>query len=516
MAADPTEGARAAVRPFARAALLPGAVVASAAVTAAVVTRLEALSQTWDGTPVLRLTVLTALCAAPLVVVAARRGAGLLSPLTLVALYFLAAYALRGWAIVARHEPGSDVTVRVARSLEGYLLPSIDVAIVGIAAFYLGYLCIVSPALAGYLPRPREPLAGRQLRVAAVVLLAIGLPCYAVTTIVPARVAAFGGAEVIFNLRAFALVGFAFLAIAADGRGAGRARNGPWPPFALFLVLLGAGVLEGSKATVLWVLLAGAVALLFGRGRLPLAYVAVAGAAFVFVFFPTIQTFRNTLKEPDNPSVPRALTRLPDRLVSKTPQGVDRDGLTPHGYLADSLLSTTGRLYGLDTLVVARALTPNSRPYLEGSTYARLPASLVPRFAWPGKPELSFSTRFADEYWGRFSADDRSAQPVGVVGELYLNWGPPAVFLGMFLLGFGYRLWYSWLARRWSPLAIALYVVSVPTMVQVEGDAVFLFRTGLNRVLVTLVGLMLLGWALSLLERRRREPTAAGARPATA
>jgi hypothetical protein len=511
MAADRTARARSRVQ--SDRAWLPTGLLLSAGAAALVAVHLDALRATSDGTPVWRLTILTALSVTPLVAVVARRGAGLMSPVVLVSLYFLTAYALRGWAIDARHEAGSDVTARVARSLPGYLIPSIDITIVALAAFYLGYLCIVSPAIAGYLPRPREPIDRIQLPTASWGLLLVGLPCFALNAIAPERVRSSGFSEVLFNLSALALVGFAFLAISARSRGDRGSGTSPWVPTALFLFLLVGGVVEGSKATVLWVLLAGAVALYYGRRRLPIVYVGAAAAAFVFIFFPTIQTLRNVLNEPDRPSVPRALARLPDRIVSTNPQGLPRENLTPDRYIADALLSTTGRLYGLDTLVVARALTPNTHPYLGGSTYARLPASLVPRVLWPGKPELSFANEFADDYWGRSTANDQSAQPVGVVGELYINWGVPAVFVGMFMLGFGYRLWYSWLARRWSPLAIALYVVSVPTMVQIEGDAVFLFRTGLNRVIVALVCLVLLGWALSLFDRRRRETATTGPRP---
>ena len=511
MAADLTARLRSSIAPD-RMWLLLG-VGLSILLAALLATKLDDLSARSEGTPVFRLALLTALSAAPLVVVAIRRGVGLLSPVVLVSAYFLSAFALRGWAIDARHEAGSDVTARVARALPGYLAPSIDIAIVALVAFYLGYLCIVSPAIAGCLPRPREPIDRAQLTTAGWLLLAVGLPCFAINSIAPARVASSGLSELLFSLSALATVGFAFLAISARKRGARGPGLSPWVPTALFFALLAGGVVEGSKATVLWVLLAAAVALHYGRRKLPGLYVVGAVVAFVLIFLPTIQTFRNVLNEPDGPSAPQALVRLPDRIVSTNPQGLPRRGFTAQRYLADSVLATTGRLYGLDTLVVARALTPNRHAYLEGSTYARLPSSLVPRVLWPGKPELSFGDDFANDYWGRFTADDQSVQPVGVVGELYLNWGLAAIFPGMFLLGFAYRLWYSWLARRWSPLAIALFVVSLPTMVQIEGDAVFLFRTGLNRVLVTVVGLVLLGWALSVLGRRRRGTTAVDRRP---
>src|SRR4051794_18819363 len=123
--------------------LAVAATVVSAAIAALLVGLLGVASAAWNGTPIVRLTLLTALAAAPLAVVAVRRGKGLMSPLTLVAAYFLVAYALRGWAIAAWHEPGSDVTARVARSLPGYLLPSIDLTIIALTGFYLGYLCVI-------------------------------------------------------------------------------------------------------------------------------------------------------------------------------------------------------------------------------------------------------------------------------------------------------------------------------------------------------------------------------------
>src|SRR5207302_1882090 len=101
---------------------------------------------------------------------------------------------------------------------------------------------------------------------------------------------------------------------------------------------------------------------------------------------------------------------------------------------------------------------------------------------------------YGDRYWGRIDATDRSTQSVSFMGELYLNFGVPAVLFGMFLLGLMYRAWYTYLFRWRSPVAVAIYVAALPTMLQIEGDFVLLFRTGINRVLTSIVAITLLAY----------------------
>jgi hypothetical protein len=61
------------------------------------------------------------------------------------------------------------------------------------------------------------------------------------------------------------------------------------------------------------------------------------------------------------------------------------------------------------------------------------------------------------------------------------------------------RTWY--MSRSWTPVAVGLYVVSLPSIVQVEGDTVLLLRTGVSRVIVAALVVFALGLWLRRQER---------------
>ncbi len=79
---------------------------------------------------------------------------------------------------------------------------------------------------------------------------------------------------------------------------------------------------------------------------------------------------------------------------------------------------------------------PSIKPYLEGESYVEIPAQLVPRFLWPGKPSsLDSNVRLALHLG---LVDSVSAQQVsiafGMLAEAYMNFG----FLGVILLGLAF------------------------------------------------------------------------------
>ena len=83
-----------------------------------------------------------------------------------------------------------------------------------------------------------------------------------------------------------------------------------------------------------------------------------------------------------------------------------------------------------DNLVAMQGLVPDSIPYLDGRTLAEIPAALVPRSLWPGKP-LGIDFRVSSYlYPGVFVGI-----PITVQGELYWNGGIGIVALGALILG---------------------------------------------------------------------------------
>lgn len=80
----------------------------------------------------------------------------------------------------------------------------------------------------------------------------------------------------------------------------------------------------------------------------------------------------------------------------------------------------------------ALRLFPSAHPYIYGESYYRLAFIPIPRQVWPGKPESTnrLFARVRDTELGKRGV----TQSAGIVGTLYINFGPLGVF-GM--IGFG-------------------------------------------------------------------------------
>jgi hypothetical protein len=479
--------------------------VAAVSVAIAVVLASPVAGEATRGGVTIRLIILTVICSAPILVALVDRRMDLLSPLCLVSAAFLLLYPIRGWALQGTRVAGLDLTFRAAQAYPNYIVPTLDLAISGILAFFCGYLWRLGSDVGHAVPRPSAPVPRRDWSRAGWALMVVGLPCFLISpAIAYGRLAGTGLSEPLLNLAGLAPVGFMFLAMTRRDVDPATWRRRRWALAAVVGLMLGAGILYAHKATILWALLTAAAAYHYGFRHLRAWQVVAVFLGFGLIAFPAVQTLRAVRSEDDHPSALTALARTPDRLIhNKIGRTIPRDGgFWPIAYVKDADNSFSRRLSGTDSLLVARALTPAVHPYLNGSTYARLPSSFFPRALWPGKPALSLGPWFAVNYWGRAGADDQSAQSLGLITELYLNFGAGAVFLGMFLFGLICRGWYSYLARDWTPAAIGLYVVSLPSIIQVEGDAILLLRTGISRVAIAALGVLIVGLILT---RRGRE-----------
>lgn len=86
------------------------------------------------------------------------------------------------------------------------------------------------------------------------------------------------------------------------------------------------------------------------------------------------------------------------------------------------------------SIFLRKAMTyfPDSHPYLRGQSYYRLLFVPIPRAIWPGKPENTnrIFARVVDPDLGRRNV----TIPPGIVGDLYINFGPLGV-VGMMVFG---------------------------------------------------------------------------------
>ncbi|HVE68531.1 MAG TPA: hypothetical protein VNB64_08125 [Solirubrobacteraceae bacterium] len=448
------------------------------------------------------MVVLTALCLAPLAAPLFSRRVDLMSPITLVGAAFLALYALRGWALESSHVAGRDISFRAAAAYDLYIAQTLDLAICGILGFYLGYVWRIGRDVAHTVPRPRPPVRRQRWLSAGLMLTAVGLPCF-----VLAPYAAWGGlagtglTEPVQTGAVGAQLGFVYLVFARQDAPPRLRALILWLLAISGMAMLTAGLVFVQKAPILWAILTIAAAYHYGRRPLRPGQIAIAAVVFLFVAFPAVQALRHERDRPGQASLASSLATVPKALVTAETGRVVR----PDQYFTYVARLFTRRLSSVDSLLVARALTPGAYPFLNGDTYTRLPETFIPRALWPEKPGVSLGDWFAVTYWGRTGAHDTSSQSVTFIGELYLNFGAGAVFVGMFLFGVMYRFWYEYLARAWTPPAIGMYAISLPTLLQVEADSVLLFRTGVGRVLVGAALLTIVGFVLSTKTNVSRE-----------
>jgi oligosaccharide repeat unit polymerase len=109
-------------------------------------------------------------------------------------------------------------------------------------------------------------------------------------------------------------------------------------------------------------------------------------------------------------------------------------------------------------LLYITSKVPDPLPYQMGQSYIVALCAPIPRFLWPGKPSLDSGILIVES---RGEVDKRTGQASytrspGILGEMYLNFGLPGLFLLNALGG--------WLVRGWDRIG-PRYSFSVPTMV---------------------------------------------------
>lgn len=99
--------------------------------------------------------------------------------------------------------------------------------------------------------------------------------------------------------------------------------------------------------------------------------------------------------------------------------------------------SRFGFIYNLGYVVDA---TPERIPHWNGETYRTLPTTLLPRLLLPSKGEEDVGQEFGHRYGFTATTDTVTAVNLAYLTEFYVNYGSWMVLLGMFGMGFLYRL----------------------------------------------------------------------------
>jgi len=101
----------------------------------------------------------------------------------------------------------------------------------------------------------------------------------------------------------------------------------------------------------------------------------------------------------------------------------------------DFLEQSLFRVAHLDALSRIIELTPSSVPYWNGETYLPLFTKFIPRFLWPEKPEERLGQEFGHRYGILDQTDSVTSVNLPWISEMYANFGPTGVILGMALVG---------------------------------------------------------------------------------
>lgn len=139
-------------------------------------------------------------------------------------------------------------------------------------------------------------------------------------------------------------------------------------------------------------------------------------------------------------------------------------------------------------------LSPERVPYWKGATYVPLLTKPIPRLLLPDKPLEVTGQTFGHRYGLLDPADRVTSYNMPQLIELYANFGPIGVGIGMALLGGIYRGLAGWLLSGSRPpdaAAITACTFVMSTLLLIESSASSVLGGALYRWLL----LLLLGWA---------------------
>ena len=158
---------------------------------------------------------------------------------------------------------------------------------------------------------------------------------------------------------------------------------------------------------------------------------------------------------------------------------------------------------GIDFVRTAAIMerVPSVRPFQNGTTYAALITSVIPRGIWPEKPNPSMGVWIKGELFGQ--SVRKNGWPPGMIAEAYINFGIPGIPIVMFIFGGLLRVFYESCRPHLGvslPITI-LYAVSIWRLA--FGTIGLNFAHGILQVLQYVIPMLALLW-LAKSPRRRR------------
>src|SRR5450759_2535319 len=382
-------------------------------------------------------------------------------------------------------------------------LPGLLIALAGLPLLLIGYYALPAKSLqsvAARFPdwndRPAIVAAGLLMLVGAAGLSQVfqsGRYFFlATTTSQPSS-----DQSVIGFLQGLFFVGLTILAIVAFKS---NRRALVW---AVVIIALACAVALLPTGRRYWLLYAAGAVVLpyhFYRRAIPVKMIVAALLALVFVLYPVGQLYRTASASVLN-SGPSQVPGLVQSAAS------DLSKMTPGEYLDFSLTSAFGRVNYALILTRLEETYPQREDYLYGQTYLPAVTSLIPRYFWQDKPTFDYYNQFGRSTGILLPTDTGTTVLFSSVGELYLNFGPIGLVVGMLLYGLLFKSFYSVveMSRR-SPSAVLLYGLVFLDLVRVEGPLGPALPGDLRWFFVGVVTLFVCG----AIRGRQRDPSPGG------
>jgi len=190
------------------------------------------------------------------------------------------------------------------------------------------------------------------------------------------------------------------------------------------LVSIGVGLFTRSKGAILSPLMIPGLAYFNAKKRIPWLLIAVTAVAYLFVVYPFVTSWRNE-GSPEYRSSAEQFQEGTMRLMSWEMflDGEQGDGVRS---LSRGLLTVMGDIV---------AETGTSTPFEGGSTYWIGFEVMVPRFVWPGKPDMRVGNILGMKYGWIQSSDEITNIAPTLPGEAYVNFGPLGLLVLMAIMG---------------------------------------------------------------------------------
>jgi hypothetical protein len=142
---------------------------------------------------------------------------------------------------------------------------------------------------------------------------------------------------------------------------------------------------------------------------------------------------------------------------------------------------------------------PSAYPYQYGKTLVSIVWAPVPRGIWPDKPPVRIGPVIGPKVFG-YSEQRKTGDPVGIIGELWLNGGVIGVILGMALVGAIIR----WIERLYRLVDQTGGLSAIPYGIFVVGACLQLPLTDVTGVFGILLENLIVVFGLLWLARRPR------------